>query len=899
MVAGPFPLFLNHNPFVSVLVWNQNDMKKLFLTVLLTLLVSIPSLQAIPAHKGSVTINQPDGTTVTIRLHGDEYLHFTTTDDGYSVVKNEQGYYVYAQRGKDGQLEPTHMVAHDTALRQQAERQYLQGIAKYQAPDMTQDARKEMMAERARQQQTRRAAVAGAPKYDYNNFRGLVILVEYKDKSFSRDDYSEIITDMINKEGYTGYKNTNGRNVNCTGSVRDYFSDNSDGQFQPEFDVFGPYQINYSQYDARGGNNANALLNAVVRQADDDIDFSDYDRDGDGVVDMIYFIFAGNGANYSGNDSRLWWPHRSAVVSSDYRSYLEKDGVILWDYASSVELYGYTAYPQTVTIDGIGTICHEFSHVLGLPDFYDADYEQGGGQSHDPGEWSVMAGGSYNNNGRTPVGYTLFERYAVGFATPEVINATGSYTLENVAKTNSGYRINSNDDNEFFFLENRQQSGWDTYLPGHGMLVFRVDSSSVDIWDRNEVNNNPKHNYFELVRANGWQGQGSGADPFPGTRSVRTLNNETSPANLMTWTKKTTPWGLENIRESNGVVTFDIVDVNILSKLSFDVEQVELGVGFTYQFEPVRSPESAPFSFTWSSSDTDVATVSEGGVVTGVAEGSATITVKDTNTGVTASVVVNVFVPKTAENVAGFKAFVEGDNAELQLQDAQVLHVYNKDVYVRDASGSILLADAHLPELKSGDVVSGAVYGQLAVVNEVARLAGVDNSDNSSAVTVLSSDNEIEPRTVELSELTADDYSDLITFSGVELHRLTTAEAYNGLTGYFLIEGDTYVRLYNTFKLPANSITMPSKYEGKRFDVTGILTTTLSKGVVVKELGLLRSIVETVEKQPEDPEVSAISTVVTEQQRQFFTLDGMPVKQLTSPGLYIVRQGGITKKILY
>ena len=867
-------------------------MKKLLLTSLLTLFISTSSLMAIPAHKGSVTLQQPDGTTITIRLHGDEYLNFTTTDDGYSIVKNSEGYYVYAQRGIDGQLKPTTVVAHEADNRSLAERQYLQGITKYQAPDMTQDARREWMAEQARQHKTRRAAVAGTPKYDYNNFRGLVILVEYNDKSFSRSDYRDIMDDMINQENYSGYTNASGRKENFTGSVRDYFSDNSNGLFQPQFDVCGPYKVNYSQYSPQSTRNSNTILNAAIDAADEDIDFSKYDGDGDGVVDLVYFIFAGNGANFSGNDSRLWWPHRSVLVGRDYRSYLQKDGVVLWDYASSVELFGYTAYPNTVKIDGIGTICHEFSHVLGLPDFYDADYEEGGGQSNDPGDWSVMSGGSYFNDSRTPVGYNLFERYAVGFTTPETIESAGSYTLQNLATSYTGYRINSNDKNEFFLFENRQKSGWDAYLPGHGMLVFRVDSSNVAIWDNNQVNNNPNHNYFELLRANGYQGDASSLDPFPSTRRVRKLNNDTSPANLMTWSGKTTPWGLENIIESNGVVTFSVVDVNLLSQLAI-IGQIELGVGFTYQFSVERIPESAPYSLEWSSDHPEVVTVSSDGIVTGVSEGTATITVKDVQTGVSASSQVHVFTPLLAESVASFKTLSSGTTAQLQLEDAQVLHVFNEDVYLRDASGSILLSDAHLPEVKAGDVLSGTVYGCMTVVNEVPRLSGVENTDNSEAVSIVSSGNDFQSRVVTLSELSDADYSDLVTFSGVELNRLTSSNAYNGLTGIFLIDGDTYVHVYNTFKLPANSISIPSSYAGKKYDVTGILTTVLSKGEVVKELGLLRSVVETTE-----PDANAIESVTVRQPQCYYSLNGMPLDSITHPGLYLVREGGQTKKVV-
>jgi len=297
-------------------------------------------------------------------LVGDEWLHFTTTEDGYSVVKDQRGYYVYAEL-QDGLLKPTAQVAHDAAMRQAAELAYVKSLKKYQAPQMSEQTGAAKRKVQKRQQQT--LAARRAAQYDYNNFKGLIVLVQYQDKEFSRDDFHDYVYDMVNQENYTGYRKTNGQFVSCTGSVRDYFRDNSDGKFQPEFDVVGPYTVNYSQYD--GGSSSAEIINSALDQADPDVDFSQYDGDGDGYVDLVFFILAGNGANYSGNDGRLWWPHRSIIYKPDSWDWMvQKDGVVLYDYASSVELAGYTSWPSSVQLDGIGTICHEFSHVLGLPD---------------------------------------------------------------------------------------------------------------------------------------------------------------------------------------------------------------------------------------------------------------------------------------------------------------------------------------------------------------------------------------------------------------------------------------------------------------------------------------------------------------------------------------------------
>ena len=523
-------------------------MKKVLLLALFQ--VFVLAVMAVPAHPKSVKVQQPDGSFVTIRLHGDEWMHFTTTEDGYSVVKDQHGYYVYADL-KGGKLEATSQVAHDFKQRSATEKAFLTSVSKYQAPAM----KAEKAVEKNRVQQQQRRALASRRATNYSNFRGLVILVQFTDKTFSRTDYPTIANNMLNKKNYTGYDSEE-----YTGSVRDYFSDNSGGLFQPQFDVVGPVTVNYSQYN--GNDYSLEITNAAIDAVDNQVDFSVYDGDNDGVVDLVYFIIAGNGSNYSGNNSGLWWPHRSCILKEENGSYSYKyaDGVQLWDYASSVELCGWTSDPESVIIDGIGTICHEFSHVLGLPDFYDADYEKSGGQSIHPGDWSVMAGGSYNNDGRTPVGYSLYERYSVGFtAEPTKITAKGAYTLEPLYLNQKGYRIDSPVANEFFLLENRQQSAfkWDEYLPGSGLLVHRVDQTDMSVWSSNKVNCDPSHNYYEIIRACGTDVSGQ-YDVFPGPGAVTELDNNTTPANLKTWSGEETIWGLYGIHEDGTNIAFTV-----------------------------------------------------------------------------------------------------------------------------------------------------------------------------------------------------------------------------------------------------------------------------------------------------------------------------------------------------
>ena len=800
-------------------------MKKISL-LLAALLFHVCMALAVPAHPGTVKIQQPDGSYVTIRLVGDEWRHFNTTEDGYAVVKNMEGYYVYAQL-ENGRLVPTQQVAHDAPARQAAEQGFLAGVRKYQTPDMT--PQKAAMKQQVEQREGQKRAARRTAQYDYNNFRGLLILVDFNDKQFSRTNYKDVITDMVNKESYTGLDN-----AQYTGSVRDYFSDNSGGKFQPEFDVYGPYTVNYSQHD--GNSKTNQILKAAIDAADEDVNYANYDRDGDGQVDMIYFILAGYGSNYSGNDEDLWWPHRSFITNNGW-NYIYKDGVRMGDYASSVEMYGWqNGYS---TLDGIGTICHEFGHVLGLPDFYDTDYEKSGGESNHPGIWSVMAGGSYENYGRTPVGYSLYERWSVGFIDDEdisVIDTEGSYQLNPLYSNYKGYRVNTPVSNEYFLFENRQKNAfkWDAYLPGSGMLVHRVDRTNQNVWNQNTVNANPGHNYYEVVRANGphkdsWGDYvGHASDVFPGTAQVTSLNNSTSPANLKTWAGKETEWGLKNIKQTGNTITFDVENVYVLKSLELPAT-MKVGLGNTTILEAVATPSYAHYTLTWTTSNEAVATVDQQGHVTGVKEGTCTIKVtSDNGCEATCEIVVETMTPV---NLTTFMQMEEGTEALLQLENAEVLYVYENTAYVRDANGCIMFNNTGL-SLQRNDVLNGTVYVKTGKTNGMSQAVGVTGSTNAGGLSITAG-SEVQPREVRLENLTEADYSDYVTVKAAQLVK-------NG--GVWAVVGDKRARLWNKFS--QKGITVPSDYDGKYFDITALYGTDVLNGEQIDELYLLKSPVE-------------------------------------------------------
>jgi len=546
-------------------------MKKLTLLLLLTILVSLSAV-AIPAHRGSVMMPQPDGTMLTVCLEGDEFYHFNTTSDGYTILLNEAGAYVYAQR--DGMtLVPTQVLAHDAGSRTASELSLLSSLSRRLVDENG-----------VAQGHVRRARRnVEMSNFDFENFRGLVILVDFSNQQFASDDPKAFYTEMFSSEGFTGYYDPiTGMDVSCPGSVHDYFNDQSNGAFKPPFDVYGPYRASYGQNAANQArsNQCQSLASTIfcnaLKEANSEVDFSRYDNNNDGKIDMVYFLVAGYSSSYSGNNQGYLWPHASNL-SWTYYSF---DGKKIDRYACSTELYGFESTPSSVTVEGIGTVCHEFTHVLGLPDFYDTDYDGSGGESHHPGGWDLMAGGGDYNYGRHPVGYTFFERYALGWADYKELTEPGTYELGPVNTAREGYILRTSVNNEFFTIENRQKTGWDAYLPGHGMIVTRVDSTNANVWSNNKINCNPDHNYFEMMRAGNTTSGDLSSDPFPGTSGNVMITNETFPS-LTTWEGYANPYNIVGIRETDDKITFNLIEDGTLLALVEDFENMPVSTSTT------------------------------------------------------------------------------------------------------------------------------------------------------------------------------------------------------------------------------------------------------------------------------------------------------------------------------
>lgn len=381
-------------------------------------------------------------------------------------------------------------------------------------------------------------------------FHGLVILVEFADTPFTITNPNHRFRAMLNKEGYD-YQGAHG----C---ARDYFIANSDSIFFPEFDIAGPVRLpKPMEYYGQNGDNreeihAGEMVVEACKSASSEIDFSKYDSNNNGQVDMVYIFFASYCENENQNHTEYIWAHAGNIVDSC----LTLNNKTIGRYACSSEYIGKDS-EEDRRMATIGTFCHEFSHVLGLPDFYNTM----SGSGLTPGSLSVMDRGNYLDKGRCPAGYSSFEREYLGWMDIAAIEPsdTISITLSPVSdykKTDSlsyAFKIAIPDTEEYFYFENRQTEKWDQHLPATGLFIYHVDLSDEEAWDKNQVNVNSSHLNYQLVR----QGVRAKLDyeyvPFPGK------DNKTSFSPPTTWNGENANFELQNIREKGNCIEFNLI----------------------------------------------------------------------------------------------------------------------------------------------------------------------------------------------------------------------------------------------------------------------------------------------------------------------------------------------------
>lgn len=448
-------------------------------------IIFVSKTGAVPAYPYPVTITQPDGTTLTVRLYGDESRKIRTTDDGYVIKKNKNGFYTYATKDIDDIIVPGDKVAQDFDKRTSADRNYLSKALKID------ELYREVLQRPSKIKAASSASLSsGFPRT--GSPRSLVILVNFKDVSFVTPNPQQAFDRLLNQENYSD----NGG----TGSARDYFRASSYGQFNPQFDVVGPFTLPenmkyYGENDTYGDDKkpAEMVLDACKAANTAGVDFSLYDADGDGYVDNVFIYYAGyNEAEYGPENSI--WPHRWAVPRNI--NLVKFNNKTVYDYACTSELKGNTG----TVMCGIGTFAHEFGHVIGLPDYYHT-----GADKNTLNTWHIMDAGAYLNEGRTPPVYSAYDRFFLGWLTPEELRAPSDNSLYPLAQSKDtteisekqAYLLSAASHNldggnpvpkEFYIMEYRKKTGWDAFLPAEGLLFWHVDYDE-SAWEDNVPNN--------------------------------------------------------------------------------------------------------------------------------------------------------------------------------------------------------------------------------------------------------------------------------------------------------------------------------------------------------------------------------------------------------------------------
>lgn len=549
--------------------------------ILLLLAVSLTTAMAwaVKADPTPIVVTQPDGTRLTVVLHGDEHINWYSTLDGVLLVQTKAGYFV-ADIDDNGELTATRQLAHDRNERQATELTLVEQQPRDRFFAASQQTLLKQSSARKAQHIKEEATLfphTGTPK-------ALILLVDFPDEPFSLPDPKKSFEQYLNGSGEpVDYGNGENRNY---GSVKEYFHDSSNGAFTPQFDIYGPYRLPQNLHTVYGlgrYDNIGVLMKDACTAANADVNFADYDANNDGKVDLVYIIYAGYSASVNGNVETCIWPKSgSGNFNGTY------DGKSIMRYGVNNELNYWPSATSSKIINGIGLFCHEFSHCLGLPDMY-AEKTATGYKHNNQGmeTWDVMDNGCYSNNGFCPVPYTAWEQEVMGWNTIEELK--GYYdelVIDPLEKPGSkAYKVvNPKNEREYVVLQNIQNVNWHSATGrqgyaydaqgktlysnrAHGLLAYRVCYAQDEVSLDDYPNNLLGQARMLVLPASGdllnaditddeVHAKQFASHPYPGEKNVTAINN----FKLMDGT--TLKCTAENIKESDYQI--------IIEKLSID-----------------------------------------------------------------------------------------------------------------------------------------------------------------------------------------------------------------------------------------------------------------------------------------------------------------------------------------
>lgn len=802
---------------------------------------------AVPSRRTPFFVPLSDGTSMQVVLVGDESFHYLASfADGTPVVENEDGTYCLAPEQK-ASIEST----------------WKERLAKRNAGRFL----------KAKKMTTR---AFGHPSSICGKKKGLVILVNFPKLTMKAANTQEAWDRAFNQVGY--------KENNSVGSVHDYFYDQSYGQFDLDFDVIGPVTV-AKTYDSYGKNDSNgndkgaaSMVIEACKLADKlGINFADYDWDGDGYVEQVFCIYAGYG-EHAGASSNTIWPHEfelsSAKECGDGSGTLTLDNVKIDTYAVSCELNGTIGS----TMSGIGTACHEFAHCLGLPDTYDTSYSGGYGMGH----WDLLDAGSYNGpagQGEVPAGFTAYERNFAGWLTYTELSSPCTVTdMPCIADKPVAYIIyNNNNRNEYFILENRQSTKWYKYANVNtgvsGMLAYHIDHDQT-AWENNEVNNNAKHQRMSIIPAGrdfGDYDSSSGqyyaptkalaqSQLFPGSKNVTTLDN-TSHADcggkLFNRNTDGTYYmnkPITNIKMASGLISFDFMGGTQTEAPKAKAASAVKSNTFTANWDAVTGADSYTI---------ELKEIQEGNI-------SDDLLIQEN---------FEKFITSSLYSSADISAILD-DYTSVKGWDGNKIYRSSKGIKLGSSSATGEITTPTLTAPKSHTVTVKIVVPQYSDTEHTATL-----SIGSVKKSVKCSD---EAQVIVFSNVSSDFQ---VKYTAARRSYMSCFEVYDG--EYTLEELESSDPAKTGFTLTVSDITSTS------YTFTDLTGTDYRYRVKAKA-----GLSESEWSNTIEVSLSGASGIISENEdmttasAEYFTLSGTRISKPTASGIYIVRRGGVSKKII-
>ncbi len=515
--------------------------------LLLMMLVGA-SVFSMPAKHTPTVVSQPDGTTFSVVGFGDERYNYAETLDGYVVIRGSDEYWYYATLSPEGRFIPSAFKVQGGSKVPQ--NQTMMSIPKHltESQQVIAEKQQAFRAEKHIDENTPHKSIQGLKQPQNVAMHVLILCVQYSDLVATQTSVS--FQDMVNNDSWKGgiggmskyYKDVSYNTVSIQADYKDWITAAQPSSY-------------YAYSNADFWTHVQELVSQCVDAAEaNGVDFSLYDNDLDGTVDGLFIVHSGKGAE-EGSQTQYIWSHSGGLDPSYSRAY---DGKTINTYIIMPEMYGSNH------VD-IGVFCHEYGHMLGLPDLYDTDGASNG-SSQGVGNWCLMAGGSWGGNGYTPERPSHMSAYCkelLGYTNPTVVASSQALSIPRAETNSFSYKIwmDNNKSDEYMLVENRQQTGFDLNLPASGLLIYHVDKNLTDIWPAsNEVNVTNTHLGVKVYEADGLEqmagntNRGDAGDPYPGSTGNTSLT-QTSTPNSRLWNTNSSGVEITSISASAATMT--------------------------------------------------------------------------------------------------------------------------------------------------------------------------------------------------------------------------------------------------------------------------------------------------------------------------------------------------------